>query len=115
MSLTKEQWQQDPEQAGVGAETFNTRVERRHTQVGAKLDHDFDPDNTVSLMVYGGNRYNMQYLSYSHVAHNLASGKFRRRYLKSSVTLAVAICVIPTRVLLAEGAYSFTIGTNYDT
>ena len=53
----------NPRQTVTKSETFNTRVERSQSQLGAKLDHDFDDKNTASLMVYGGVRDNLQYQS----------------------------------------------------
>lgn len=43
----------------------DTRVARDHTQVGFNLEHRFNADNDVSIVAYGGNRNNLQYLSTS--------------------------------------------------
>ena len=128
LGLTKAQWEQDPEQAGVGAENFNTRVERRHTQVGAKLEHDFDADNAIHLMAYGGNRFNLQFQA---VGTNAAGTGVSSAFVKNlppnaNNQTAGGVAQIKRdfsgtdlhyihKGILAGGAYSFTLGANYDT
>ena len=128
LGLTKAQWEQDPKQADIKATTFNTRVERRHTQVGAKLEHDFDADNTFNLMAYGGNRFNLQYQA---VGTNVAGTGISSAFVKNlnpnaNNQTAGGIAQINRNFggadlrfthkgTLADGPYSVTVGTNYDT
>jgi iron complex outermembrane recepter protein len=128
LGLTKDQWEQDPKQAGIAAENFNTRVERRHTQVGARLEHDFDADNAIHLMAYGGNRFNLQYQA---VGTNTAGTGISSAFIKNlppnaNNQNAGGVAQIHRdfggtdlhythKGMLAGGPYSFTVGANYDT
>ncbi|HQR50780.1 MAG TPA: TonB-dependent receptor, partial [Methylophilaceae bacterium] len=128
LSLNKDQWEQDPKQAGIGAENFNTRVIRRHTQVGAKLEHDFDADNTIHLMAYGGNRFNEQFQA---VGANPSGTGITSAFLKNlppnanNQTAGGGAQIqrnfggtdlhYTHKGLLAGNPYSFTVGANYDT
>jgi iron complex outermembrane recepter protein len=127
LSLTETQWKQDPKQADIKANNFNTRVERRHTQVGAKLEHDFDADNVINLMAYGGNRFNLQFQA---AGSNLTGTGISSAFIKNlppnaDNQTAGGVAQINRNFggtdlhythkgLLADGAYSFTLGTNYD-
>lgn len=74
--LDATQLKQNPKLAGVGSEKFNTRVSRSHQQVGATLEHQFTPNDTVRLMAYYGQRENEQYQSVTAGAqrNNLQGG-----------------------------------------
>ncbi|MDO9205160.1 TonB-dependent receptor [Methylotenera sp.] len=61
--LDAKQLKANRKQAGTGSELFNTRVSRSHQQVGATLEHQFTPDDTVRFMAYYGQRENEQYQS----------------------------------------------------
>ena len=113
LGLTKAQWQQNPRQVQPSAISFNTRVEKTHTQVGAKIDHDFDNDNRISLMGYGGQRYNLQFLSTTVAAQAPATtsggvSEIDRDF--AGVDLRFS-----HHGQLAGRNFNFTVGTNYDT
>jgi iron complex outermembrane recepter protein len=63
LGLTRAVAFSDPESAGVGATTSNTRVYRNHAQVGFNLEHAINENNTINLMTYVGTRENLQYLA----------------------------------------------------
>lgn len=128
LGLTKTQWEQDPEQADIKATTFNTRVERRHTQVGAKMEHDFDADNSIHLMAYGGNRFNLQFqaVGTNAVGTGISSAFVKNLAPNANNQTAGGVAQIHRdfggtdlhythKGILAGGPYSFTVGTNYDT
>lgn len=61
LGLTETQYRTDPRQAGTNAVARNTRVNRRHDQAGAVIEHAFSAANLVSLMGYYGTRDNQQF------------------------------------------------------
>jgi len=63
LGLTKAVANSNPESAGVGAITSDTRVYRSHAQAGFNLEHKFSDSNSLNLISYVGNRENEQYLS----------------------------------------------------
>ena len=81
--LSKAQFEANPTQAVLKSITFNTNVERSQSQVGAKLEHDFDTNNTASFMAYGGVRDNLQYQS---VGANVLSAGTSDTYLADGST-----------------------------
>lgn len=122
--LTKALWQQNPKQVVTNTNTFNTRVERSHTQVGAKLEHDINADNTVSLMAYGGTRDNLQFQSIGSNA--LGTGINDPKIIASTSKTSGGVAQINRdfsgldfrfthKGTLANGPYSFSVGTNFDT
>ena len=48
----------NPRQVYAKVDTFNTRVSKSQTQIGVKLEHDLNENNTINLMMYGGVRKN---------------------------------------------------------
>ena len=127
LGLTKSQWEQNPRQADIKAITFNTRVERRHTQVGARLEHDFDADNNFALMAYGGHRFNLQFQAVGSNADGtgISSAFVKNLPPNANNQTAGGIAQINRdfggvdmrfthKGSLAEGAYSVTLGTNFD-
>jgi len=126
--LTKTQWEQNPKQVVTSTNTFNTRVERSHAQVGAKLDHDFDSDNTISLMAYGGTRDNLQYQASGADATGtkISSAFVKNLAVNANNQTAGGVAQINRdfggvdlrlihKGILAGGAYNLTAGANYDT
>jgi iron complex outermembrane receptor protein len=129
----------NPKQVYTKVNSFNTRVSKSQSQVGAKLEHDFDEKNTLNLMVYGGVRQNEQYQSTGANTTNGNQLKIAGRGYTASTTYgnyyyitgypngsAGGVAQIDrdfhgvdlrytNKGDLAGGAYSFTIGTNYDT
>jgi iron complex outermembrane receptor protein len=131
--LNASQFQQDPKQVAVKTNTFNTRVARDQTQVGAKLEHTFDNDNNASLMVYGGTRSNLQYQSVGANTATLPIGTGLTLTPNSSYYYGGPVNGNAGGVVqierefwgtdlrfthkgtLANGPYSITVGANYDT
>ena len=129
----------NPKQVYTKVNSFNTRVSKSQSQLGAKLEHDFDENNTVNLMVYGGVRQNEQYQSTGANTTNGNQLKIAGRGYTALTTYgnyyyitgypngsAGGVAQIDrdfhgvdlrytNKGDLAGGAYSFTIGTNYDT
>jgi iron complex outermembrane receptor protein len=129
----------NPKQVYTKVNSFNTRVSKSQSQVGAKLAHDFNENNSVDLMVYGGVRQNEQYQSTGANTTNGNQLKIAGRGYSASTTYGNYYYVsgypngacggvaqidrdfhgVDLRYTnkgdLAGGAYSFTIGTNYDT
>ncbi|HEY7377494.1 MAG TPA: TonB-dependent receptor, partial [Steroidobacteraceae bacterium] len=68
LGLTQAQLDADPSQAGIGADTFNTRKSIHHVQGGMVLDHAFSESNNVRAMGYYGTRQITQYLANPSVA-----------------------------------------------
>lgn len=130
--LTKALWQQNPKQVVTNTNTFNTRVERSHTQAGAKLEHDIDTDNTFSLMGYGGTRDNLQYQSIgaaqNGIAINIPTGSTatKVKFPSSSSLTSGGVAQIDRdfggmdlrythKGEFVGGPYNFSLGTNFDT
>ncbi len=70
LGLTQEQLDQDPSQAGTGAEAFNTRKTIHHAQGGLVFDHNFSDDNSIRALGYYGTRQVVQYLANPSIAHH---------------------------------------------
>ncbi len=113
LGLTKQQWQQNPRSVVQSALDFNTRVSKSQTQVGAKLEHDFDSDNTLSLMGYGGVRKNTQFLSTPIASQTPASSSGGVSIIDRD--FAGMDLRFTHKGQFANGPYSVSIGTNYDT
>jgi iron complex outermembrane receptor protein len=127
--LTKAQWQQNPTQVITSTNTFNTRVQRSQSQAGIKLDHDFDADNSVSLMTYLGTRDNLQYQSIG--ANTAGTGLSTLtipspKVFNSASRTSGGVAQIDRNFggidmrythkgEFANGPYSFSLGTNFDT
>lgn len=62
LGLTREQYESDPRQAPL-ARQYDTRKTVRQTQGGLRYEHRVDADNTLSAMLYAGQRKTVQYLS----------------------------------------------------
>lgn len=75
LGLTKAVAKSNPESAGVGAVTSDTRVYRSHTQAGFNLEHKFNENNALNLITYVGTRENEQYLSLPPAAPVNANGR----------------------------------------
>src|SRR5262245_15244018 len=68
LGLTQAQLDEDPTQAGTGADTFNTRKSIHHVQGGLVFDHNFSDDNSIRALGYYGTRQVVQYLANPSVA-----------------------------------------------
>ena len=113
LGLTKQQWQQNPRSVVQSALDFNTRVSKSQTQVGVKLEHDFNSDNTISLMGYGGVRKNTQFLSTPISSQSPASSSGGVSIIDRD--FAGVDLHFTHKGQFANGPYSVSIGTNYDT
>ncbi|MDP2229893.1 TonB-dependent receptor [Methylotenera sp.] len=110
--LDAKQLKANRKQAGTGSELFNTRVSRSHQQVGATLDHQFTPDDTVRFMAYYGQRENEQYQS-------VAVGAQRNDLQGGGVaTIDREFGGTDLRWThngkVGDNAFSFSVGMNYD-
>lgn len=135
--LTYSAFQADPTQVVTKTNTFNTRVERSQSQIGAKLEHDFDVNNMVSLMGYGGVRDNLQYQSVGAnttkvgailIGTGLTIKPSSAYYYNDGVVNGNAGAVVQIsrdfwgtdlrythKGELVDTPYSITVGANYDT
>ncbi|HKE46407.1 MAG TPA: TonB-dependent receptor [Steroidobacteraceae bacterium] len=68
LGLTQAQLDEDPSQAGIGAEQFNTRKSIHHVQGGVVFDHEFSESNNMRALGYYGTRQVVQYLANPSVA-----------------------------------------------
>ena len=121
--LTKALWRANPQQVVNSTNTFNTRVIRDNKQVGVKLQHDFTADDSATAMVYDGTRNNLQFQS---IASNAAGTGITSPKFISPLSLTSGGVAEINRDFhgvdlrythkgqLLSGAYTFSIGTNYD-
>ena len=109
LGLTQAQLDQDPSQAGIGAEAFNTRKSIHHAQGGIAFDHEFSEHNSMRALGYYGTRQVVQYLANPSVAitgsggvvdldRDFGGGELRWHHAGQ----------------LAGGAYELTLGAAYD-
>lgn len=121
--LTKANWRMNPTQVVNSSNTFNTRVSRDNRQVGARLEHDFDSDDKLSLMVYDGNRDNTQYQSIGSNAAGTAITTVKFILPTSATSGGVAQINrdfygtdwrFTHKGQLLGGPYSLSLGVNYD-
>jgi iron complex outermembrane receptor protein len=74
LGLTAQQVQQNPRQAGTGAEQFNTRKSVGQTQGGLAYQRRVTSEDTISAIAYGGHRDVNQYLAFTGVAPTSSGG-----------------------------------------
>ena len=109
MGLTREQMNQDREQAVDRAHTYDTRKSVSHQQGGVVLNHRLNGHDQVRLMAYGGHRAVVQYLPFGG-SFGLSSGgvvDLNRSFdgLDARWTRDTSAASRPLR---------FTLGMNYD-
>jgi iron complex outermembrane recepter protein len=75
LGLTRAEAFSNPKSAAPSAITSNTRVYRKHTQVGFNLNHVFNDANAINVMTYVGNRDNEQYLALTSTPPLNANGR----------------------------------------
>lgn len=63
LGLTADQVREDRRQVDDGAKKFNTRKSVRHQQVGINYQQQLHNDDEITVMLYGGNREMLQYLT----------------------------------------------------
>ncbi|MEH6671400.1 TonB-dependent receptor family protein [Halopseudomonas sp.] len=64
LGLTAEDVREDRRQAVSNAYRFDTRKTVRHNQAGLNYQRRLDNDDKLTLMIYGGERYVLQYLGF---------------------------------------------------
>ncbi len=74
LGLTRAMWEQDPRQAGSGAETFDTRKSIGHAQIGMTLEQRLADDTTLAFTGYGGQRDVRQYLAFAGAGASQSGG-----------------------------------------
>jgi iron complex outermembrane recepter protein len=74
LGLTRSMLEQNPSQAGSGAETFNTRKSIGHAQVGLTLEQRLANDTTLTFTGYGGQRDVRQYLAFAGAGPTQSGG-----------------------------------------
>jgi iron complex outermembrane recepter protein len=62
LGLTRQQFEDNPEQSVANATIFNTRKTIEHDQLGGTFEHRFD-GTRIQVMAYGGSRYVQQFLA----------------------------------------------------
>ncbi|MEQ1602926.1 MAG: TonB-dependent receptor [Methylophilaceae bacterium] len=116
--LTLTELKANRRQAAPAALQFNTRVTKRHAQVGAALDYQFTADDALRLMVYGGQRDNEQYLSTSILAQSNPSVPSSARNGGGVSVIDRTFGGIDLRLThqgqLINRPYNVTAGLNYD-
>jgi len=74
LGLTREQYEQDPRQAGTGALAFDTRKSVSHRQLGLEWTRRLGPADTLTLRGYAGDRRVTQFLAFSGAAASASGG-----------------------------------------
>jgi len=69
-----------PRSVVAAVNNANTRVARDHTQIGINLEHAFNENNSFNVMVYGGNRNNMQILATNSGGTNARASQIARDF-----------------------------------
>ncbi len=69
-----------PKRVHASAIGGNTHVARDHEQLGVNLEHRFNADNDISVMVYGGDRSNLQFLSTNATGSSGRASKIERDF-----------------------------------
>lgn len=143
--LTMAEFGANPRQTTIKAITFDTKVAKSQTQAGFKLDHIFDENNQAKAMVYFGERDNLQYQSVGANVLTTATKRYWDRANNSTLASGTALTLKGTNYYagatngtagavaqisrdfwgtdlrfthkgsFANGPYSITVGTNFDT
>ena len=74
LGLTRQQVEQDPRQAGTGAQTFDTRKSVEHRQLGLSWERRLGASDTLKLRGYLGDRQVTQFLAFSGAAASSSGG-----------------------------------------
>ena len=114
--LDAAQLQSDRRQAGTNSELFNTRVSKKHKQVGATLEHVLSENDSLKFMTYYGQRDNEQYQSVSIAAQTSSPG-FQRNGGGVAV-IDRSFGGVDARWIhqgeFASKPFNLTVGFNYD-
>ena len=108
LGLTAQQVQQNPRQAGTGADLFNTRKSVGQTQGGLAYQRRVTSEDTISAIAYGGHRDVTQYLAFTGAALTSSGGvvDLDRDFYGGSLQWA-------RTTQLAGGPLTFTLGLDY--
>ena len=96
----------DPKKAPTVATLDNTRVHKENTQIGLKLSHDINENNTVNLINNVGHRINEQILSTNAASFAAKKSSIGRDFFNDEINL-----VHKSKVLGLD--YSLTSGLMY--
>lgn len=105
LGLTREEAFNDPESATPAATLSDTRVYRKHTQIGFNLNHAISDNNAINIMTYVGNRDNEQYLAIGSTGFGRAS-IIDRDFWGTDVRW-------DNNGMLASMPYNISLGLNY--
>ena len=114
--LTIAELKADRRQASPNSLVFNTRVSKKHEQVGAMLDYQLTENDGLRLMTYGGQRDNEQFLSTSIAAQTTSPGFTRSGGGVSTIdrTFGGIDARWTHKRQLASQPFNITAGLNYD-
>lgn len=112
LGLTRDRFESDPRSVDPSAILFNTRKSVSQQQLGLKYDQTLNRDDSVHVMLYGGDRSTLQYLAIpvaAQAAPTSAGGviDLSRRYSGADVRWV-------RRANPRAGAVQWTAGINYD-
>ncbi len=112
LGLTRDQFESDPRSVDPSAILFNTRKSVSQQQLGLKYDQTLNRDDSVHVVLYGGDRSTTQYLAIpvaAQAAPTSAGGviDLSRRYSGADVRWV-------RRANPRAGAVQWTAGINYD-
>lgn len=114
--LTMLELKADRRKSSPNALVFNTRVSKKHEQVGATLDYQLTENDALRLMAYGGQRDNEQYLSTSVAAQTVSPGFARNGGGVSVIdrSFGGVDARWTHKGQLASSPFNITAGINYD-
>ncbi len=109
LGLTRAEAFADPESAAPSAILSDTRVYRKHTQVGFALSHALTDNNMINVISYVGNRDNEQYLALPSTPPVNANGRasiISRDFWGTDVRW-------DNKGILSSMPYNISLGLNY--
>jgi len=95
-----------PKSVVAAVNNANTRVARDHTQVGINLEHAFNENNSFNVMVYGGNRNNLQILATNTDGTNARASQIARDFYGTDLRW-------DNKGALFAKPYTLSFGVNY--
>jgi len=112
LGLTRDQFESDPRSVDPSAILFNTRKSVSQQQLGLKYDQTLNRDDSVHVVLYGGDRSTLQYLAIpvaAQAAPTSAGGviDLSRQYSGADIRWV-------RRANLRAGAVQWAAGINYD-
>lgn len=112
LGLARGQFESDPRSVQPNAILFNTRKSVSQQQLGLKYDKTLNQDDSINVVLYGGDRSTVQYQAIpvaAQTAPTSAGGviDLSRQYSGADVRWV-------HRANLSAGAVQWTVGINYD-